>query len=446
MDGGDPEVEHVPRKKPSRSRRGGQRAALSDASSCRVDSANGGVVVVGDTPPDNEASCMACLAAREKAHAEGRPKMPVFLNGGTEDSPMMVSVNTQLFKVVNVDDSNELVTVDMGISFEWHDPYLAKECGGKMFSSHPHIKRHHGKIMEMWPEGKKIGTYFFDPAWKILGASNTQIIRSISNVLDASTGHVHLYEQCLVTFRHDMRLKLFPFDVQVVTIIMGSEHNEQAIRFVEDHGRGRKIFPGAGNSEWEVLAAHRGIEAGFDHKAGCAGSNLKYAMCKFTFRLRRKHTWYMNNVVMVSLMVVLASFSSFLVTQTSQDTALGERLGIVFTTWLLLISLKLVIADRLPHISYMTALDYYMHFSYTVLNTLVWYFTVLHVSVSEYEGLSDFSQWMDYVKQNVPLFPVVAHNESYIMMIFVGVWVIVHLLIFFFCLWWDERVKTIYNM
>jgi hypothetical protein len=381
---------------------------------------------------------MACLTAREKAHAFGRPKLPVFLTGGTENSPKMVSVNAQLFKVVNVDDSNELVTVDMGISFEWHDPYLAKECGGKMWSSHPHIKRQHGKIMELWPEGRKIGTYYFDPAWKILGSSNTQIIRSISNVLDPSTGHVHLYEQCLVTFRHDMRLTWFPFDVQDVTFIMGSEHNAQVVRFVEDHGRTRKIFPVAGNSEWELLGANKGMEAEFNHNAGCAGSNINYAMCNFTFRLRRKHTWYMNNIVVVSFMVVLASFSSFLVTQAGPNTSLNERLGIVFTTWLLLISLKLVIADRLPHINYMTALDYYMHFSYTVLNTLVWYFTVLSLSVRDtHDGLPDFTQWIDYTKLNV------VQSESYVMVSFVSVWVIVHLFILFYCLWWDERAKEI---
>ena len=335
--------------------------------------------------------CAACETALEKSRQEGRSTLPTYLSSGSLDSPRMVSVNAQLFKIVSVEDSSENITIDLGISFEWHDPFLAEQGNGKMYSSHPHIKRMHGMPMELWPERQRTGTYFFDPAWKILGASSTKIIRDISNVTDARTGHVHQFVQCIVTFPHPMKLAYFPFDVQEVEFTIGSEHDASRVVFVEDHNRISKIFEGAGNSEWAMLA-HEGVGGGGekmqlranfapDMRKAEAGSRARYAMCSFSFKMQRKHMWYINDVILVSFTVVSASFSAFVVGATkesgvSKQAALGDRLAIVFTTWLLLISIKFVVADRLPKISYPTILDYYMRFSYMVLFAMVVYFVL----------------------------------------------------------------------
>ena len=45
--------------------------------------------------------------------------------------------------------------------------------------------------------------------------------------------------------------------------------------------------------------------------------------------------------------------------------------SVLYSTWLLLISLKFIIADRIPKIAYLTALDWYLLYSYCVMMLLV---------------------------------------------------------------------------
>lgn len=65
----------------------------------------------------------------------------VKLNSISPSNTITVTTNFQIFRVHEIDSSNEKFTIDCGISFRWDDPHLAKIIDGQAYSSHPAIVR-----------------------------------------------------------------------------------------------------------------------------------------------------------------------------------------------------------------------------------------------------------------------------------------------------------------
>lgn len=84
---------------------------------------------------------------------------------------------------------------------------------------------------------------------------------------------------------------------------------------------------------------------------------------------------------------------------------------LLYSTWLMLISLKFIISDRLPKISYFSTLDYYINFSY-----LIMVFLIIHVCTNEDNG-------------RVNYFKVSSIKEPDMFVMVSTVWVFVHCIV-----------------
>ena len=367
---------------------------------------------------------------------------------------ILVSFNPNLFSVVKIDDSSETVTLDIGLTFEWHDKHLAEHVRntspGACYASHPHILRLENQSTEPWPDNKNPGTYFFDPAWKVKGASATEVLRTITTMKDASSGHVHQFVQCLVTYPLKMDLKEFPFDSQKITCEILTEHTIHSMQFIPDTERVPKIF-GISNSEWSILpdpdpAKKNQVKTTFTEadkdKEQLAGSGRVYAQCSFSFEVKRRSGWYIWNLFLVSFLIVFASFSTFtmktketdpLTNKPRETQDLANRLQIVFTAWLLLISLKFVISDRLPKINYLTSLDKYFLLSNNIMLLLIGYFSSLQVRLND-DVIHDFTMddflpiplWISHIQSYIPLIHSMG-PEGIVMLFFISVWIYLHI-------------------
>lgn len=290
-------------------------------------------------------------------------------------NPIEVETNIQIFRLHKIDNSSEELTVDFGITFMWKDPYLAEKANGINFTSHPSIFLYKNdpniiyKEFRLWPSDLELGVSVFDPAWKIQNASSFTIIKSISLLKDPSSGLVHNFIHLNAIIHHTLDMRSFPFDSQDFSIVLRSEHPKNVMKFCPfQDKRKTKVFDPV-TSEWLITGE---IELDFsesknDNNQARAASGTAYASMSFKFSAQRKPEWYIINIVLTSFLIVVSSFSVFFV----DPSNLAERLSIPCTAWLLLISLKFIISDHLPKISYLTTLDRYLLVSYGLMLALV---------------------------------------------------------------------------
>jgi hypothetical protein len=176
----------------------------------------------------------------------------------SEKKPIEVKVNVQLFRLRKVDNSAEEVQLDMGLTFIWHDPHLRELFGGSvpLLSTHPSIARHRPNVSvmepQLWPEHMQVGLGLFDPAWKIDGCSEMNIIKSVSSVHDRERSIVHSYVHIVATVHHSLDLKSFPFDATKLRIRMLSEHKTSSLVFVPFEDRAPKVYHEL-STEWRIL-------------------------------------------------------------------------------------------------------------------------------------------------------------------------------------------------
>jgi len=394
-----------------------------------------------------QSGCSWCRNEKERKRS--------FIPTDSSDSDrILVMFNVNLFSVVKFDYGSETVTLDIGLTFEWHDPHLAAYIQATdpnvLYGTHPQILRMQNVHTELWPENKIPGIYFFDPAWKIKGASQTEILKNITTCKDGISGHVHTYVQCLVTYPWKMDLTEFPFDIQEIKCEIMSEHIKESMQFVPDTVRVPRIFH-VSHPEWRVVhdpdpAKKYTMKLSFDDISDLrAGSNRDYATCSFSFVVQRVSGWYINNLYFVSFLTVLASiistFNSTMMEIGSDDNIMEKqdfpnRLQILFTTWLLLISLKFV-ASSSERLHYLTGLDEYFSTSNKFMFSLVVYVniiqayfrTVSYRKSTIYTNFDDdvFGQYSSFLQDNGYL----QRREDIVMWTFLGAWVFLHLGIFF---------------
>jgi hypothetical protein len=169
-----------------------------------------------------------------------------------EENQIQVQINVQVFKVLSIDTSNETISLDLGLSFMWIDPYLREFYPTQYFSTHPGLSRLKGfHSAQEWPSGLLPGVGAFDPFWKIQNCVKMNVIKSITMVNDPSLGKVHNFTHVVTTVHHPLQMKNFPFDTQSFMIFIRTEHETKVMRFTEFGDREPKIFD-CDTTEWRL--------------------------------------------------------------------------------------------------------------------------------------------------------------------------------------------------
>lgn len=217
----------------------------------------------------------------------------------------------------------------MGLTFIWTDPGLVPQINGNYYSTHPSIVTQSSlkaRAVSRWPEELRLGEDTFDPAWKILNASDVNVVKSISTVLDPGEGKMHNFVHVRATIDQSLDLHEFPFDKQKLEFRLQSEHPTCCMRFSKMADREPKIYTGE-TSEWQYRHPLLPSIQLINSETAAAASGVVYASITAEFYALRKPEWYMWNVVFTSFAIVSSSFSLFFL----KGNAKGERLSLLFT-------------------------------------------------------------------------------------------------------------------
>ena len=91
------------------------------------------------------------------------------------------------------------------------------------------------------------------------------------------------------------------------------------------------------------------------HAQGDAGEE-PCTVAVFRFVLQRKWTWILVNHLLLNFLITSVGFYAFVI----GDSETGDRAGVTLTLLLTVMASKLVVADSLPKLGYLTMLDKYM--------------------------------------------------------------------------------------
>ena len=180
-------------------------------------------------------------------------------------------------------------------------------------------------------------------------------------------GMVHWERRMRCVLMEQFELAEFPFDVQVLSILIRSNSKADVARgryFVllrpDRAGRGDvgvQLKPSVALTEWLIYRPN--AETAYD-------KNRK-PLFRAHIVVRRKHFYYSFNVVGMMGAITTLGFT----TAAQPPAEFADRCTVTLTLLLTAVAFKLVIADSLPKVAYVTKLDAYISFGFVLLSILM---------------------------------------------------------------------------
>ena len=251
--------------------------------------------------------------------------------------PTTVSVAIWLIDIDSIDSALQNFVANVWITLVWQDSRLAYR-------------------------GKESRTYKLADVWhpRVQIANEIGLIRkTMPEEVEVSPQGTVIYRQRYVgPFSQPLNLRDFPFDThafQLHLVAPGYTRNE--IRFVPDA---------------------RYVAGGLEHAAGIAKNislpdwkirgfltkDLPYTVIPgydtvgyaFEFTAERQSQYYIWKIVLPLVLIVLMSWSVFLIDPTNA----GPKIGVATTAMLTLIAYRFVVDSQVPRVAYLTRLDIFI--------------------------------------------------------------------------------------
>eukprot|EP00931_Biecheleriopsis_adriatica_P116475 TRINITY_DN92113_c0_g1_i1.p1 TRINITY_DN92113_c0_g1~~TRINITY_DN92113_c0_g1_i1.p1 ORF type:complete len:460 (+),score=88.12 TRINITY_DN92113_c0_g1_i1:39-1382(+) len=199
-------------------------------------------------------------------------------------------------------------------------------------------------------------------------AEEIQVLSEYQHLIDGVTGKRKQFQKIAATFKENMELKRFPFDRQELKFKIRSNVHTVTLKRKASSCLSKDL------PEYTVLKD----KLGFCDATPFAGRNGRtYQKLQVTILVERMPHKYLVNVVLMTYILVLASFS-YMAFDLQQ---IGDRIGIILTSVLASMALKFVITDHLPGKSYQTWLDLYLLAAYLMLTMPALELLILSLSV-----------------------------------------------------------------
>lgn len=243
------------------------------------------------------------------------------------DHPTRVSLGLFLLDVLAIDDSEQTITIDFGISARWVDPRLADKAGQVI------------PLDDAW-----------SPNLQMMANKSLRLTRP--EVLHINEGgKVEYLQRFIGELWHTSDLADFPFDSQTFSIqLITPLHSPNEIDLVEDRER-------TGQSDkWSLV--------GWDYTVGDWISKPFFfkptgkldAGAAYTFNAHRKQGFYIWKVLIPLSLIVLMSGAVFWIDASNSSS----QISVGYTAILTLVAYRFVIGNMVPEISYLTRLDRFM--------------------------------------------------------------------------------------
>jgi hypothetical protein len=277
-------------------------------------------------------------------------KIPdLFLNErpDPEGVPTRVKVGLYLVDITEINSKKQIFTADLTLFLSWKDSRLAGDSSGISFAS---CKL---KPAQVWTPG-------------VLFRNEIDIKRTFSSFKVDQTGTVTFTQRFYGDFSVPLDLKKFPFDTQILQIVVGNI----------DYGAGELIFEvneariGMGESltpDWKIHSPTARVEIGKYRFDG-----LKRSMFLYEAKAHRDPNFYIWKVFFPMMLIVFMSWAVFWI----NPEPLAPRISLSLISMLNIIAYNFAISTFIPRISYLSLADYY------ILGCLVIVFFTLVVGIS----------------------------------------------------------------
>ncbi|XP_071501767.1 uncharacterized protein [Diadema antillarum] len=286
-------------------------------------------------------------------------------------------IRCNIITVGDIDTVTQQFTAEIYLSVTWKEPKVKG------------LKREEVKWEEMWDPR----FYFFNAVSIDKMQTNHYIV---PNNDDEAGGipDVRLSIRMKGTFKCSMELKDFPFDYQELTIKLMSDWPVEDVEFVKDMNikDSIRLDTFTGNQQWKLWK--HVIAQPIEEDKSLVGAHRSYPIYHITTHVQRKPGFYIWNIALIMLLIVLLTFSSFVVDRTLP----ADRLSVTVTLLLTAVAFKYVVSQSLPLISYLTLLDKF------VLCCLIFHCLVVGqnalssvVELNDPDADKDWAKWFDFI-------------------------------------------------
>ena len=250
---------------------------------------------------------------------------------GTEGQPLTMHGALVLLDVSKIDGADQSFTADVFMLLQWKDERLASETNG--------LRRM--PLDSVW-----------NPRIQII--NQRRIWKTFPEEVDVSPDGTVIFRQRYYGIfsspldLHDFPLDHHPFRLQVVIPGYGPEEIE-FLPISEGFGMGRSpemTIPDWSIGEFEIRTAPWAIFPGGRQIAGLEG----------VFEARRHLGFYIGKAFVSVAIIVFMSWVVFWIGTAN----VGPRLSVSVTSMLTLVAYRFLLGQKLPPVSYLTRLDYFL--------------------------------------------------------------------------------------
>jgi len=268
------------------------------------------------------------------------------------ETPVPVQVGIYLIDITNIDETRNTFEVELDVQVKWTDTRLAFDAKAAGTDRRVYVG----------PDAEKI----FDGLWTaqiVLANPVGQMGIGARKVTAHADGRMEISVQVNSTLRTSLDYRRFPFDSQVLPIILESfAWNNTVVELVPDMDR-TGFAPEFSLAEWDVEALVSNVDDVLRVRDSTPFSNINYEI-----RIQRQSGYYLWKIFLTVFIIVSLTFVVFWMS----DERLGRRAGVSSSGILTVIAYQFVTTATLPRVSYLTVADLVMTVSIiTIAATMV---------------------------------------------------------------------------
>lgn len=259
-----------------------------------------------------------------------------FARPSAKGEPTTVSVAVWVIDVASINSAQQNFVANIFIALKWKDKRLA----------YPSDNVRKYKLIDIW-----------NPRVVIANELGTR--KTMPEEAEVSPDGTVIYRQRYIgPFSQPLNLQDFPFDTHVFQVhLVSPGYLTDQLRFVPDQRfirGGLKYAAGIARNislpDWKIM--------GFETKelAYTAFPGYDSAGYVFEFTALRLVQYYVWKIILPLVLIVLMSWSVFLIDPANT----GTKIGVATTAMLTLIAYRFVIESQVPRVSYLTRLDIFI--------------------------------------------------------------------------------------
>lgn len=293
-----------------------------------------------------------------------------------QGKPVEVAVGLYIANLADIDQTKETYDLSSYLFATWKDTRLAFNPQEVTADTKVY------KLGEIW-----------DP--HLIGVNTVEGRRSFNDSLTVKPdGTVQYQERFHITLSASFQLSLFPFDTQMLPVILRSFDyaGDQVVFLVDNQKSGWDKAEYVGLSEWRIDRLEPTV-----YLSVFAPEKTEYSRIVFQLIVKRNAGYYIWTFFLPLLLINIISWTVFWI---NIETEFNTRISIGISSLLSAIAFNITIGTNLPRVGYLTCADSFIFFSYIFISLSIFatvyghYFIVFKGRKEKVIAIENSSRWI----------------------------------------------------